>query len=353
VAINDTEVPGHDLEAVSRFCNSVQVYVLPLYKRVFQLLLSPFKKLPLQVAFFYNNAIRKKLEEFIATIQPDHIHCHLIRTTEYVRNVSGIRKSLDFMDAFGKGMEKRAQLERNFLKRMIFTYEKRQLYRYERLVFNYVNCSCIISKQDKNWIPGYRANEIITLPNGVDFEAFYPKKLEKKYDVVFMGNLDYPPNIVAVNFLLKEIIPLVKKTIPGIKVLIAGTGASKEMKRLGSANVNFVENFGHISQSIAISKIMVAPMIMHIGLPNKVIQAMAMKTPCIVSTLSNNSIGAENHKSIIEANTPNEFAEAIFDLLNNETKANSIAEEAYTFVKEHFSWGKQNEVFTEFILKKS
>ena len=78
---------------------------------------------------------------------------------------------------------------------------------------------------------------------------------------------------------------------------------------------------------------------------------MAMKTPCIVSSLTNNSIGAENNRSIIEANTPNEFAEAIFDLLNNETKANSIAKEAYTFVKENFSWEKQNEVFTELILK--
>lgn len=351
MAISDTQIPQHDLQAVSQFCKSVQVHVLPLRKRVFQVLLSPFKKLPLQVAFFYNNGVRKKIEEAIATIQPDHIHCHLIRTTEYVRNVSGIRKSLDFMDAFGKGMEKRAQLERNLFKRMLFTYEKRQLYRYEKLVFNYVDCSCIISKQDKSWLPGYRAKETITLPNGVDFEAFHPKALEKKYDVVFMGNLDYPPNIVAVNFLLKEIIPLVIKKRPGIKVLIAGTGASRKMKRLSSANVDFIENFSHISQSIAISKIMVAPMIVHIGMPNKVIQAMAMKVPCIVSTACNNSIGAENQRSIIEANTPDEFAEAISDLLNNETKANSIAEEAYTFVKERFSWRKQNEVFTESILK--
>jgi len=353
VAISDTEIPEHDLEAVSQFCSSVQVHVLPLYTRVFQLLLSPFKKLPLQVAFFYNNGIRKKIEEVIANIQPDHIHCHLIRTTEYVRNVSGIRKSLDFMDAFGKGMEKRAQMERNFLKRMLFTYEKHQLYRYEKLVFNYIDCVCIISKQDKSWIPGSRANEIITLPNGVDFEAFYPQKLEKKYDVVFMGNLDYPPNIVAVSFLLKEIIPLVKETRPDIKVLIAGTGASKEMKKLGSVNVHFIDKFDHISRSIAISKIMVAPMIVHIGLPNKVIQAMAMKTPCIVSTLSNNSIGAENYRSIIEANTPMEFAAAILDMLSNETKANSIAEEAYTFVKEHFSWEKQSKLFTDLILKTS
>ena len=351
IAINDTEVSPHDLQAVSQFCKSVEVYLLPLRKRVYQLLLSPFKKLPLQVAFFYNHGIRKKIEESIATIQPYHIHCHLIRTTEYVKNINGIPKSLDFMDAFGKGMEKRTQMEHNFFKRMLFTYEKYLLYRYEELVFDYVDCSCIISEQDKNWLPGTRTNEVVTLPNGVDFEAFYPKTLAKKYDIVFMGNLDYPPNIVAVTCLLKEIIPLVKKTRPNIKVLIAGTGASKGMMELASANVDFAQHFGHISESIAISKIMVAPMIVHIGMPNKILQAMAMKTPCIVSTLANNSIGAENNKSIVEANTPNEFAEAIFELLNDEVKAHSIAEEAYTFVKERFSWEKQNVVFTGLIEK--
>lgn len=353
IAINDRHVSERDFEAVSPFCKSVQVYVLPLYKRVFQLLLSIFKRLPLQVAFFYSEGIRKKIEGVVATVQPDHIHCHLIRTTEYVKDIVGVRKSLDFMDAFGKGMEKRAEREHNFLKRMLFTYEMRQLYRYEQQVFNYVDCCCIISKQDKNWIPGNRASEIVTLGNGVDFEAFYPQKLEKIYDVVFMGNLDYPPNIVAVNFLLREIIPLVKKKRPAIKVLIAGTGASSKMKALRSENVDFREDFEHISQSIAVSRILVAPMIVNIGLPNKVIQAMAMKTPCIVSSLSNNAIGAENQKSIIEANAPEEFAEAICELLSNESLANAIAEEGYTFVKEHFSWEKQNEVFTELLLKTS
>lgn len=351
VAINDKQVPQQDLAAVSQFCESVQVHVLPLYKRVFQVLLSPFKRLPLQVAFFYNEAIRKKVEQAVATIEPDHIHCHLIRTMEYVRNISGVRKSLDFMDAFGKGMEKRAALERNFLKRAVFRYEQRLLHRYEKRVFSYADRTCIISKQDRDWIPSERAAEIIVLPNGVDFDAFYPRALEKKYDVVFMGNLDYPPNIVAVNFLLKEIVPLVIKSRPALRVLIAGAGASQKMRALGSANVDFVAHFEHISDSIAISGIMIAPMIVHIGMPNKVIQAMAMKVPCIVSSLSNNAIGAENNRSIVEANTANEFAAAIIDLLNNEEKANYIAEEAFAFVRDNYSWEKQNEIFNERILK--
>lgn len=349
VAINDTAIATADHEALASFCKSIHLFVLPLHKRIVQLLLSPFKKLPLQVAFFYDADVKKKIEKLVDELKPEHIHCHLIRTTEYVKDISTIPKSLDFMDAFGKGMEKRQRIERNFIKRIVFGYEKRMLYKYEARVFNFIDRFCIISNQDKNWINSPQASEIVLIGNGVDFDSFYPRAEEKKYDILFMGNLDYPPNSVAVFFLALEVLPLLKKANPGIKLLIAGAGASKRIKKLQSVNIDVVEHFTHISDSIACAKILVAPMKIHIGIPNKVLQAMAMKIPCIVSSLSNNAIGAENNKAVIEANTAQEFADAITSLLNNTNKAYAVAEAGYEFVKENYTWEKQNDLFSKLI----
>jgi hypothetical protein len=104
IAINETKVSDKHLEAISPFCKSIHIFVLPLHKRIIQLMISPFKKIPLQVAFFYHDGIKKKIERLAEEIKPNHIHCHLIRTTEYVKEISKITKSLDFMDAFSKGM---------------------------------------------------------------------------------------------------------------------------------------------------------------------------------------------------------------------------------------------------------
>ncbi len=353
IAINESKVSDKNIEALSPFCKSINVFVLPLHKRIIQLLLSPFKKIPLQVAFFYNNGIKKEVERLSDKIKPDHIHCHLIRTTEYVKDISKIIKSLDFMDAFAKGMEKRQEIEPNVFKRLLFTYEKNQLCNYEAKVFNFIDKFCIISNQDKKSIQSTRANEINVIPNGVDFDSFYPKTQEKIYDLLFMGNLGYPPNIDAIHFLLNEIIPLVKKYKPNIKLLIAGINAPKHIKKFQSQNIDIIENFEDISDSIAISKIMLAPMKISIGLQNKILQAMAMKTPCIVSTLSNNAINAPNNKAIIEANTSVEFSKAIMELLNNEKKTFEIGQEGYKFVKEHYSWEIQNNLFTKLILNQN
>lgn len=353
VAVNNTRVPDRDIEALTPFCKSISTFILPFHKRVLQLFLSPFKKLPLQVAYFFNKGIKKEIERLSDEIKPDHIHCHLIRTTEYVKDIKNVHKSLDLMDAFGRGMEKRQGIERNFFKRTLYGYEKEQLYRYEAEVFNFIDTFCIISNQDKSWIPGPRAGEIMVVPNGVDFDAFYPRREEKKYDLVFMGNLDYPPNIAAIFFLCDEIMPLLKKQVPNIKLLIAGAGASERIRKFRSENIDVIGEFRHISDSIAVSKIMIAPMKIHIGLPNKVIQAMAMKVPCIVSSMSNNAIGAQHNKSIIEANTATEFTNQIVALLNDERLATSIGEAAYEFVKENYSWEKQNELFKQLIQKQN
>lgn len=353
VAINETNVSHEHYEAIAPFCKSIHLFVLPLYKRIIQIVLSPFKNIPLQVAFFYSNRIKKKIEQLTNEIKPDHIHCHLIRTTEYVKDIGKVKKSLDFMDAFGKGMKKRQNIEPNVFKRMLYKYEKNRLYSYEAKVFNFIDKFLIISNQDKNSIQSSRANEINVIPNGVDFESFYPKTLEKIYDILFMGNLGYPPNIDAIQFLSNEIIPLVKKHKPNIKLLIAGINAPKNIKKLQSQNIDVIEYFEDISDSIAISKIMLAPMKISIGLQNKIIQAMAMQVPCIVSTISNNAINAPNNQALIEANTAAEFSKEIIELLNSEKKALEIGQEGYKFVKEHYSWEKQNELFTQLILNQN
>lgn len=347
IAINTDKVHKAHITELETFCATVTIYKLPIYKRIFQLMLSPFYRLPLQVAYFYNPRIKKQIKQRVDLIKPSHLHCHLIRTVEYAKDIDGVKKSLDFMDAFAIGMEKRQSIERNLLKRFLFSYEKKQLYKYETKALNLFDTFSIITNQDKTWINNPNATEIQVIPNGVDFQSFFPRNEIKIYDLVFMGNLDYPPNIVAVGVLINDILPLLINEIPSIKLLIAGNGASKELKNLSSAHVDVRSDFKHISDSLAISKIMIAPTQIHIGLPNKVLQAMAMKLPCIVSELTNNSIQARPKESIIVANTATEFSAAVKDLLTNEQKAITIGEAGYEFVKAHYTWERQNELFNK------
>lgn len=188
IAIDDKAISKEDYLELAPFCKTIQCFKLPFYKRAYQLVLSPIKGIPLQVAFFYNKRIEKEIKNIINSINPDHIHCHLIRTTEYVKNVKGVLKSLDFMDAFAKGMERREQFEHNFFKRLLFLYEKKQLYKYESKVFSFIDNFCIISEQDKELINNPKANQIKIVANGVDFNTFYPRD-EKKSTILYLWEI--------------------------------------------------------------------------------------------------------------------------------------------------------------------
>ena len=71
-----------------------------------------------------------------------------------------------------------------------------------------------------------------------------------------------------------------------------------------------------IREAFAHSRVMVAPMLISIGLQNKILQAMIMKIPCVISPMANNALGAEHGKHLLVAETPTQYRDYILRLLN-------------------------------------
>ena len=343
IALHDKDVYQELLTPLS-FCKSISVYKIPKPLRFVSAIKCLFNTKPFQVGYFFNKSVKKKIISRINIISPDYIHCHLLRTTEYVKSIKGIDKTLDFMDAFSIGMKKRGDIEKNPFKRVFLLSEYRRLKKYEREMFDYFDRFSIISDQDAGFINHPESGKITIVPNGVDFDSFYPRKEEKKYDICFMGNMSYPPNIEAVKYLIKNIFPLLIKKKPDIKFLIAGANPASCIKRLQSKNIDVIENFNHISDSIAMSRIMVSPMVVSIGLQNKIIQAMAMKVPNVVSKSANKAIHAKHNLEILEAEKPDEYIKAIMALLENQNLYNSIIDNAFQFVINKYNWEKVNKI---------
>ena len=228
--------------------------------------------------------------------------------------------------------------------------EYRRLISYEKLIFDEMENKIIISVQDRDAIDHPLKEQIQIVQNGVDFNIFFPVQTEKKYDLLFTGNMGYPPNIEAADYAASKILPEIQKLRPGTTLLIAGIDAPLRIKRLSSQSVFVIEEFSHIREAFAQSRIMLAPMLISIGLQNKILQAMAMDVPCIVSSQANNAIGAADGKEIIEANTPEKFASACHDLLTNAVKYDSVRLDAKQFVRKNFDWKMQNEKLENIIL---
>jgi len=323
---------------LSKYVSNIYVYKTSKLSIAANMFIAGIIGYPFQVGYFFNTGAHFFFNKVIKKEKPDHIFVQLIRMAEYVSKNKSISKSLDYMDAFSKGIERRMDKAKG-IKKLIFKFEFVRLKRYEEKVFKWFNNTYIISEQDKASFYFKESNQIKVSPNGVDHDFFQPIKKDKKtYDIVFTGNMSYPPNVSAVEYIATELMPLLIKRKPNIKLLIAGATPSNSVKALSNENIHISGWLDDIRDAYNDASVFLAPLQIGTGLQNKLLEAMSMEVPCITSELANNALKAKNNEEILIGQTPKEYVDAVFTLLNNEEIKNKIINNGKRFVMETYNW---------------
>lgn len=336
-ALNDGKLDDNALTELKKYCVAISIVPLPKQTVIKNLARSFFNGMPMQVGYFYFKKAQKKIDELIRKHHPDHIYCQLIRTAEYVKPYPNIPKTLDYMDVFSKGIERRIKTD-PFYMRPVLMMEYKRLLKYERKVFSRFTNKTIISAQDRNLIPHPDHLQIKVIPNGVDTDFFKPMVRKKEFELLFNGNMNYPPNVESVEYLVEKVMPYVWNRMPQTRLLISGASPNARVMELASEKVVISGWVDDVRENYAKSKILVAPMQISIGLQNKLLEAMAMQLPCITSALANNALGAKHNEQIMVAEKPEQYALQIIELLQNEAKAKQIAMSGYRFAIDNFNW---------------
>lgn len=324
------------------YCKSITYIDITKLQIVYNLGIAFLKGLPIQCGYFYNKSAHKQIHALIQSIQPDMLFGQFVRVAPYLEQEE-IKKTLDYQDVLSYGMKRRMD-KVSWFKRPIFNMEYRRLQRYEHHVFDKFDIKTIICDSDRQLIDHEKRQEILIVPNGVDFEHFSPYETTKKYDIIFSGNMAYPPNVDAVDFLAKEIMPLVWKQIPTAKLCIAGATPAPSVKNAANENITVTGWVDDMRDMYAQSKIFIAPMRMGTGLQNKLLEAMSMNLPCITTNLANGSLQATPNTEILVGNTANELANHIISLLSNNDTATTIANNGNKFVHSNYEWNSTTNI---------
>jgi glycosyltransferase involved in cell wall biosynthesis len=249
------------------------------------------------------------------------------------------------MDAFSKGIERRMIYKKGIV-RWIFKQEYQRLLHYERQIFEYFEHHTIISEQDRSFIAHPKQKEIVIIPNGVTYFKEEEYTVDKQVDLLFTGNMGYPPNMEAAFFIYHKIRPYLSNQT---RFLIAGVNPPTNLKKLTSQTFHvsgWVEDMG---ECYAKSKIFIAPMFIGTGLQNKLLEAMAMGIPCITTTLANKALNASPDTEILIANSPEEFVHQITKLQNDSELYERISQQGKKYVRANFSWEKCNELLSNLL----
>ena len=348
VALYNRRIPAEAMRELTPYCREVHFLRQSPLRSVLNMGAALLVGLPVQCGYFYSHRNHKEIDKIIQEVQPDRIYCQLFRMAEYVRHCR-IPKVLDYQDAFSMGMERRAQ--KAFpLFRPIMRMEGHRIAHYETDIFDDFEHKTIITALDRDCIQHPMKEEIVIVPNGVDFAKFSHEEVPKTYDLIFSGNMNYPPNVDAAVYLGKEILPELRKKHPDVRLMLAGADPAKKVRALQSEHVTVTGWVPSMTDCYALSRIFIAPMRMGTGLQNKLLEAMSMGLPCVTSPLAGKPLSpAAEEGAIATCSTTRQYVDTLDKLLTDEEYYRNLAQKGHNFVHERYDWGnatrRLNELF--------
>jgi sugar transferase (PEP-CTERM/EpsH1 system associated) len=184
--------------------------------------------------------------------------------------------------------------------------------------------------------------------NGVDLEAFCPDAALPRPDVmghkaiVFTGRMDYWPNVDAVCWFARELWPGLRADEPEAQFIIVGSAPNAEVQALAATpGVIVTGRVARVQDWVQHAAIAVAPMRIGRGIQNKVLEAMAMAKPVVVSPEGLTGINAGNE--VIVPRDVQGWRDSLAGLLKNADARRHYGAQARAFVENSFSWAAQFE----------
>jgi sugar transferase (PEP-CTERM/EpsH1 system associated) len=297
---------------------------------------------PLSFGYFFSRRMKKDIKKALQEGTHDVVYAYCTSTAQYVLDVVGIPKCIDFID-IDSDKWKNFAVKRKFPFSLIYRLEYERLRKAEKKISETFDISITTTEAEQNKLRNIdpsNKERVSVITNGVDFKHFNSLEKEKRTNIiVFTGQMNYFPNIDAVVYFCKEILPLIKAEVPDVMFYIVGRDPALSVKKLTKSA--FVTGaVKDIRDYLYEASVYVAPLRISQGVLNKILEAMASGLPVVATNKALQGIKAKPGRDILIGDTPEDFAAEVVSLLKDKEKQQLIARNAKKFVEENHNWEK-------------
>ena len=165
------------------------------------------------------------------------------------------------------------------------------------------------------------------------------KTFAERRDIVFVGSYQHTPNVDAVQYFAEEIMPLLRKQLPGVRFYAVGSKPPAEIQMLASEDIiitGFVEDLASLLDKMRVS---VAPLRYGAGIKGKIGTAMVVGLPVVATSLAAEGMSLTQGENILVADGAEAFANAVANIYQDEALWNRISQNGLTFAEK--AWGAE------------
>jgi polysaccharide biosynthesis protein PslH len=171
-------------------------------------------------------------------------------------------------------------------------------------------------------------------------------------DLVFVGSMDYLPNIEGVKFFVREVLPLIRARRPGCAVSVVGRQPPGEITSLAAKDplIHVTGTVADVRPYLWGAAVSVVPLLSGGGTRLKIYESMAAGTAVVSTAVGAEGLCVHHPRDIRLADTPERFAAECLALLEHQSEREALATAARHLVVSEFSWDRVSRRFEELLL---
>lgn len=215
-----------------------------------------------------------------------------------------------------------------------------KLRRYEREACRAADHVLVVSEKDRQGLlalaPGLATTVV---PNGVDTMSFsFPRPRPPGTELVFIGTMDFRPNVDAMIWFCTQILPRIRREVPRVRLSIVGRSPSPAVRALAGADVVVTGEVDDVRPYLAAAAAYVVPLRFGGGTRFKVLEALAAGVPTVSTRFGAEGIGVAHQRELLLADDAEGFAQEVVRLLREPELGEELAQAGRVLVERDFDW---------------
>lgn len=315
-------------------------FTAAFYMELAQNLFSPF---PYAVKKYESKPMREAILKALAKGDVDVLVCDFLAPALNVPKDISSASVLFQHNVEAIIWKRHYETQTNSAKRAFLKREWRKMTKFEGMMCRQFDCVIAVSPEDRDLMrTDYGVRCVDSVPTGVDTDYFKPRRASANgtHDLVFTGSMDWLPNEDGIRYFVESVLPLIKQSVPGVRLTVVGRNPSKSLVELSQRDTSIVvtgrvdDVRGYIDEAAAY----IVPLRIGGGTRLKIYEAMAMEKPVVSTSVGAEGLPVEDGFDIILGDTAETFAAGVRKVLSEPQLARDIGLRAAQKVREKFGW---------------
>ncbi|MCI0682568.1 MAG: TIGR03087 family PEP-CTERM/XrtA system glycosyltransferase [Gemmataceae bacterium] len=337
----DEPVAEHDLATLRSYCPNLAVISVSRAWRGAKALASLALGRTATQGAFSSAELRAVLREWARTTRFDFALASSSSMAPYLRlpELAHVPAVVDLIDVDSQKWLEYAHTS-SIPKSWLYRIEGRRLRAFERQLAHWASAITLVSSAEVSIFRQFcRDGRVEAVSNGVDLEYFRPAPGGSEQGCVFVGALDYWPNVEGICWFCREVWPELRRRHPDATLTLVGRRPSRAVCRLTElAGVTLAGQVPDVRPYVARAAVCVAPLRIARGVQNKVLESLAMAKATVVSPEALEGIEAEPGTHLLSAGSPRQWIEHVSQLLGNPAARERLGAAGRRFTEENHRW---------------